>query len=138
MSKVSPQIFEAPRNQTALKGSAVNFTCKANGLPKPRVWWKFNDGNLSSNAIQHDIQNGSLLLLQNLTKDMGGKYQCVAENIKNVTASTATLTVLGKYKNNTTLMTEYLVAGECLVGTGRRLLTSWLITEPGDYNLRVL
>ncbi|KAL9954556.1 hypothetical protein ACROYT_G042112 [Oculina patagonica] len=91
---ISPQIFEVPRNQTALKGNTVNFTCKANGLPKPRVWWTFNDGNLSSNAIQHSIKNGSLLLLSNVTKDMGGKYQCVAENIKNVTASTATLTVL--------------------------------------------
>ena len=94
--KVSPQIFEFPRNRTALKGSEVNFTCKANGIPQPRVWWKFNNGNLSSTVIQHDIENGSSLLLPQVTKEMKGTYECVAENEKNVTTSTATLTVLGK------------------------------------------
>ena len=97
LSKVSPQIVLSPRNRTVPEGNTTHFLCKATGFPKPTVAWTFNDGNLPSFAFEKHTEEGSHLLLKNVTKDMEGTYRCRAENKANATSSTSTLLVLGKY-----------------------------------------
>ena len=84
-----------PENQTVLEGKTTNISCYASGVPKPALTWKFKDGDPSSVASVRDIQGGSVLLLQNATKNMEGMYKCIAINTGGAATSNATLRVLG-------------------------------------------
>ena len=95
-SKVSPQIYVSPRNKSVPEGYPANFTCKATGVPKPTLSWKFNDGDLPSGVNQASLFEGSFLELSNTTKQMEGVYKCTAENKANTTTSSAYLHVFGK------------------------------------------
>ena len=86
----------SPENQTVSEGHTANFTCKAKGIPKPTVDWKFNDGDLPRNAAASCTDEGSLLQLSSTTKYMEGIYKCTATNNVNAASSAATLHVLGK------------------------------------------
>ncbi len=98
LPKVSPQIVVSTRNQTVPEGNTTELFCKATGFPKPTVSWKFNDGRLPSRAFEKPTEDGSNLLLPNVTKDMEGTYRCTAENKANTTSLTSTLRVLGEYQ----------------------------------------
>lgn len=84
-----------PENQTVLEGKTTNISCYAFGVAKPALTWKFKDGDLPSVASVRDIQGGSVLLLQNATKNMEGMYKCIATNKGGAATSNATLRVLG-------------------------------------------
>lgn len=87
----------SPRNQTVPEGKATNISCKATGVPKPTITWKFKGEDVPSGAIVNDIEEGTLLQLRNTTKGMEGTYECTAENKANTTASSATIHVLGNF-----------------------------------------
>ena len=93
---VSPQIYVCPRNKSVPEGNPVNLSCKATGVPKPTVSWKFNDGDLPSGVNQTSLGEGSFLEFSNTTKQMEGIYKCTAQNKANTTTSSAYLRVFGK------------------------------------------
>ncbi|KAL9959666.1 hypothetical protein ACROYT_G033006 [Oculina patagonica] len=93
---VSPQIYEPPRNKSVPEGYPANFTCKARGIPKPKLSWNFNGGDLPSAVNQTNFREGSFLELSNTTKDMEGTYTCTATNKANTTTSSASLHVFEK------------------------------------------
>ena len=74
----------------------MNFSCKATGVPKPTISWKFNDGDLPSGVNQTRLGEESFLELSKTTKQMEGIYKCTAQNKANTTASSAYLRVFGK------------------------------------------
>jgi len=78
------------------EGHPANFSCKATGVPKPTLSWKFNDGDLPSGVKQSSFGEGSFLELSNATKQMEGIYKCTAENKANTTTFSAYLHVFGK------------------------------------------
>ena len=101
---VSPQILLSPVNQSVIDGDPVNFTCRATGVPTPKLTWTFDDGKLPLGINQSDFEGDSFLEsfleMQRATKEMEGTYNCTAENKVNKTSSSTTLQVFGKLNNH--------------------------------------
>ena len=92
---VSPQVSVFPNTKTVPEGQATNISCKATGVPKPKITWKFEDGDLPSGIDVTTTEEGSILQVQNTTKGMEGVYKCTATNKADSVDSTATVHVLG-------------------------------------------
>jgi len=86
----------SPRNQTVPEGKTVKFICKATGMPKPAITWRFNNGSVPSLAIVKHTEEGYQLVLPNVTKNMEGTFKCTAENKASKASSTSTLRILGE------------------------------------------
>ena len=91
----------SPENKSVPEGHPVNFSCKARGIPVPRLSWNFNDKDLPSGVSETILGDGSLLELSNTSKDMEGTYKCTATNKANASTSSAILHVFGEQKKNT-------------------------------------
>ena len=88
----------SPTNQTVPEGKATNISCKVtSGVPKPSLSWNFGGGSLPEEVIKIEIENGSVLQIQNTTKGMDGTYKCVAKNKAKEKIATSTLHVLGMF-----------------------------------------
>ena len=87
-----------PRNQTVPEGKTTNISCKAKGVPFPKLSWKFDEGELPPTAVIMNISDGSLLQLPNTSKSMKGRYRCKATNKAGEVHSTSTVHVLGLYR----------------------------------------
>ena len=89
----------SPINQTVPEGKATIISCKVtSGVPKPSLSWNFKGGRgLPEGVFQTEIENGSVLQMQNTTKGMEGTYKCVAENKAKEKTATSTLHVLGMF-----------------------------------------
>ncbi|XP_068759688.1 hemicentin-1-like [Montipora capricornis] len=91
---VYPVVDVYPRKQTVPEGKTTNFSCKATGVPLPKLSWKFDEGELPPTAVIMNTSDGSLLQLPNTTKSMEGRYKCKATNKAGEEHSTSTLHVL--------------------------------------------
>ena len=86
----------SPRNQTVPEGKATNISCKVkSGVPKPALSWSFKDKRLPPVIAVTEMENGSVIHVQNTTKYMEGTYKCTARNKANESTATSTLRVLG-------------------------------------------
>ena len=92
---VSPQVSVSPNTQIVPEGQATNISCKATGVPKPKISWKFEGGDLPSAISVSTTEESSFLQARNTTKGMEGIYKCTATNKADSAASTATIDVLG-------------------------------------------
>ena len=101
---VSPQILLSPVNQSVINGDPVNFTCRATGVPTPKLTWTFDDGKLPLGINQNDFEGDSFpesfLEMQRATKEMEGTYKCIAENKENTISYSITLQVFGRFNNH--------------------------------------
>ncbi|XP_068690815.1 contactin-1-like [Montipora foliosa] len=93
---VYPVVDVYPRNQTVPEGKTTNISCKAKGEPRPKLSWKFDEGELPPTAVIKNTSDGSLLQFPNTTKRMEGRYKCKATNEAGEEHSTSTLHVLEK------------------------------------------
>ena len=100
---VSPQILSSPVNQSVYDGDPVNFTCRATGVPTPKLTWTFVGGKLPLGINQNNFEGDSfvesVLEMRRATKKMDGKYKCTAENKANRTSYSTTLQVFGRFDN---------------------------------------
>ncbi|XP_022797617.1 roundabout homolog 3-like [Stylophora pistillata] len=103
---VSPQITEPPINQAVTEGYSVSFSCRASGIPTPKLVWVFNNSDLPSGVNQTDQEGESILELPRVTKEMVGTYKCTAINKENTTSSSATLHVYGPPEINPQLKNQ--------------------------------
>ena len=85
----------SPNTQIVPEGQTTNISCKVTGVPKPKITWKFEDGDLPSAVNVSTTEEGSRLQARNTTKGMEGDYKCTATNKADSAASTATVHVLG-------------------------------------------
>ena len=101
---VSPQILLSPVNQSVSDGDPVNFTCRATGVPRPKLTWKLDGQKLPLGINQRKFKRDSFLEsfleIQRATKEMAGTYKCTAENKANRTSYSTTLQVFGRFNNN--------------------------------------
>nr|XP_058956060.1 vascular endothelial growth factor receptor 3-like isoform X2 [Pocillopora verrucosa] len=97
---VSPQILLPPVNQSVIEGDPVSFTCRAKGVPTPKLTWTFDGGKLLPGINQKNFERESFLesslQMQRATKEMEGSYKCTAENKANRINYSATLQVFEK------------------------------------------
>ena len=100
---VSPQILLSPVNQSVSDGDPVNFTCRATGVPRPKLTWKLDGQKLPLGINQRKFKRDSFLEsfleMQRATKEMAGTYKCTAENKANRTSYSTTLQVFGRFNN---------------------------------------
>ena len=100
---VSPQILLSPVNQSVYDGDPVNFTCRATGVPTPKLTWTFVGGKLPLGINQNNFEGDSfvesVLEMRRATKKMDGTYKCTAENKANRTSYSTKLQVFGRFNN---------------------------------------
>ena len=100
---VCPQIKLSPVNQSVIDGDPVNFTCRATGVPTPKLTWTFDGGRLplgiNEKNFKGDLFQESFLKIQRATKKMEGTYKCTAKNKANGTSYSTILQVFGRFNN---------------------------------------
>uniref|UniRef100_A0A8B9ER49 Hemicentin-1 n=1 Tax=Anser cygnoides TaxID=8845 RepID=A0A8B9ER49_ANSCY len=75
---VLPAFTELPGDVALTKGEQLRLTCKATGIPIPKITWTFNNNIIPA---QYDDVNGhSELVIDRVSKDDSGTYVCTAEN----------------------------------------------------------
>ncbi|XP_014802303.1 PREDICTED: hemicentin-1 [Calidris pugnax] len=75
---VLPAFTELPGDISLTKGEQLRLTCKATGIPVPKITWTFNNNIIPA---QYDDVNGhSELVIERVSKDDSGTYVCSAEN----------------------------------------------------------
>ncbi|XP_071607415.1 hemicentin-1 isoform X1 [Heliangelus exortis] len=76
---VLPTFTELPGDVTLNKGEQLSLTCKATGMPVPKITWTFNSKII---PVQYLDENGhSELVIERVSKDDSGTYVCTAENV---------------------------------------------------------
>ncbi|XP_072199268.1 hemicentin-1 isoform X3 [Excalfactoria chinensis] len=75
---VLPAFTELPGDVTLTKGEQLRLTCRASGIPVPRITWTFNNNIIP--AWYDDVSGHSELVIERVSKDDSGTYACTAEN----------------------------------------------------------
>ncbi|NXF12445.1 HMCN1 protein, partial [Smithornis capensis] len=76
--RVLPAFTELPGDVALTKGEQLRLTCKATGIPVPKITWTFNNNIIP--AQYDDVSGHSELLIERVSKDDSGTYVCTAEN----------------------------------------------------------
>ena len=101
------KITRHPVKDTVLEGTDVQINCSADGSPKPMVKWSNKYIKNPSTDVGNATLGNNLLLLENVTNQDEGTYECSANRggpvLKNVT-----LTVHGRYSKIHSLSYCYL------------------------------
>ena len=86
----------SPASQTVPERKAANISCKVTaGVPMPTLYWSFKNKGLPLVTVVNKTEDGSVIRMQNTTKDMEGTYKCTARNKASEATATSTLRVLG-------------------------------------------
>ncbi|XP_068690219.1 receptor-type tyrosine-protein phosphatase F-like [Montipora foliosa] len=91
---VAPVVYVSPQNQTVVEGETTNISCKASGVPHPKLSWKFENRELPRDAVITNTSNQSVLQLPKTAKNMEGWYKCIAKNEAGEEYSNSSLHVL--------------------------------------------
>ncbi|XP_022238520.1 Down syndrome cell adhesion molecule-like protein 1 homolog isoform X13 [Limulus polyphemus] len=75
--KVAPRWTFEPKNSNIIKGTKLLIHCKAEGYPKPSVWWEKR--NQETTGRMQVMENGTLVITEVQIKD-AGQYFCLADN----------------------------------------------------------
>ncbi|NXU50379.1 HMCN1 protein, partial [Turnix velox] len=75
---VLPAFTELPGDVSLTKGEQLMLTCKATGIPAPKIVWTFNNNIIP--AKYDDVNGHSELVIERVSKDDSGTYVCTAEN----------------------------------------------------------
>ncbi|VVD00378.1 unnamed protein product [Leptidea sinapis] len=91
-----PYFTEIPSNLTAWEGDVVSIPCEAKGLPTPTTFWILEGIEDSLLFPQCTKSNSSLLYLDGVKVEHGGRVICVAVNAAGSMMQEAYLNVLRK------------------------------------------
>ncbi|KAB7496423.1 Peroxidasin-like protein, partial [Armadillidium nasatum] len=105
--KLAPIIKDEPRDVTVSAGGQAELKCTAQGLPPPSITWK-RDGSTVTNDQKYQISSDGSLLIDNVSSEDEGLYECSASNYVGYAAVRATLTI--QYKSRPHLGDKYLEA----------------------------
>jgi peroxidase len=92
-----------PHDMEAPKGTTVQLPCKANGSPKPRIFWMKDGQTISMDESSDETErrhhrltpSGSLIMF-NVSDADEGVYECVAENGRERRTAKATFHIKGE------------------------------------------
>jgi len=90
--------MQSQQFQTLSVGNSVRLRCRAEGRPKPLVYW-YKDGQLVSQQANsgnsEDEDSGFQFRLSSVTVDQSGRYTCRAVNNIGTVNFTYTISVIG-------------------------------------------
>ena len=72
------ELLVVPHDMVALRGTTVQLPCRAQGSPQPQIRW-LKDGD-EMDEVRFDIRPDGSLIVQNVTLEDEGMYECIAEN----------------------------------------------------------
>ena len=93
---------QIPSDKTIIAGNTVNFVCRTNGIPQPKLIWKFKRGALSKPIKIHNsdqrrqIGDEGTLTITKLQNTDEGTYLCISKSPGLVRNISATLIVYGE------------------------------------------
>lgn len=92
-----PDFLQPIKGMSVQSGDTALFECKVEGIPKPQLYWYFNNRKIrSSRFVQiSEDKDSAKLQIKNIKPFDSGKYTIRAINRAGVKSSTATLTVKG-------------------------------------------
>ena len=74
------ELITVPHDMVAPAGTTVQLPCQAEGFPRPEIQW-LKDGHVMSTELRRfDIRPDGSLIVQNVTQEDEGMYECVADN----------------------------------------------------------
>ena len=74
------ELLVVPHDMTALSGTTVQLPCRAQGSPRPQIKWLKDGHEMPSGQVRYDIRPDGSLIVQNVTVEDEGMYECVADN----------------------------------------------------------
>ena len=92
ISEAAPEITSKPKNTTTLFGEDVMLACAAIAVPPATYSWKLNGEHLKEGR---NLAEGTLVM-RNIGTREEGMYTCEAQNVLNMTSSSAYVTVNSK------------------------------------------
>lgn len=72
------ELIVAPHDMTAPRGTTIQMPCRAQGSPKPRIKWLKDEQDMTSPRF--DIRPDGSLVVENVSEEDEGMYQCIADN----------------------------------------------------------
>ncbi|XP_073903349.1 hemicentin-1 isoform X3 [Castor canadensis] len=75
---VLPTFTELPGDVSLNKGEQLRLSCKATGIPLPKLTWTFNNNIIP--AYFDSVSGFSELVIEKVSKEDSGTYVCTAEN----------------------------------------------------------
>nr|XP_044998229.1 hemicentin-1 isoform X3 [Jaculus jaculus] len=75
---VLPTFTELPGDVSLNKGEQLRLSCKATGIPLPKLTWAFNNNIIPAHF--DSIRGHSELVIEKVSKEDSGTYVCTAEN----------------------------------------------------------
>ncbi|XP_047561044.1 hemicentin-1 isoform X2 [Lutra lutra] len=75
---VLPTFTELPGDVSLNKGEQLRLSCKATGIPLPKLTWTFNNNIIP--AYFDSVNGHSELVIERASKEDSGTYVCTAEN----------------------------------------------------------
>lgn len=97
------QVFTSrPENLVSIQGSIAIFSCISEGVPKPKVSWKFVSSITGIAKLFEDnvladtrfsVEENSDLVIRDVKNIDEGTYTCISESPRHIVNSSATLTV---------------------------------------------
>ncbi|XP_007935886.1 hemicentin-1 [Orycteropus afer afer] len=75
---VLPTFTELPGDVSLNKGEQLRLSCKATGVPLPKLTWTFNNNIIPAHF--DSVSGHSELIIERVSKEDSGTYVCTAEN----------------------------------------------------------
>ncbi|KAM5295481.1 hemicentin-1 isoform 3-T3 [Glossophaga mutica] len=75
---VLPTFTELPGDVSLNKGEQLRLSCKATGIPLPKLTWTFNNNIIPAHF--DSVHGHSELVIERVSKEDSGTYVCTAEN----------------------------------------------------------
>nr|XP_037271145.1 peroxidasin homolog isoform X3 [Rhipicephalus microplus] len=96
-----PRIVQEPQPQEVELGEPANLTCKAEGQPRPDIYWTQNGVDVYFGGRSDiDMLEDGTLVIRSAKEDHEGVYRCKAENAAGAAISrTAQLSVVANFEN---------------------------------------
>ncbi|XP_068699347.1 basement membrane-specific heparan sulfate proteoglycan core protein-like isoform X3 [Montipora foliosa] len=104
-TSVAPTAIVTPANQTVDEGESTVLLCQVTGDPYPTIQWNKVGSILTGNHVVE----GTLLRIQEVTRDDEGMYVCVAQNKKGVKQATGMVTVRKRVMPKIDIMPERML-----------------------------
>lgn len=73
------ELIVAPHDMIAPQGTTIQMPCRAEGSPKPDIKWLKDEEDMDSSP-RFDIRPDGSLVVQNVSEEDEGMYQCIADN----------------------------------------------------------
>jgi len=95
---VPPTITRRPSEKHVTFGGNVTFTCRAEGVPEPRITWYNTLGIAADTDPRATVLSSGDLFIHSIEIKDAGRYECVAENSLGRDAAQVTLILTGLSK----------------------------------------